>query len=157
MLDAVLCEVKWLTCWWWNVITAVSGCRHVFIFVVSLGPDVVLAVLVASWQWHLGLFNCGGLCLSLLQWGALFSLLFLWEVYVWTLLQWLQHLCSVSWIAIEKFITIFENGKCLLLIVFKLEGLLLSTGPESIWSCKGCFLLGDPCWSWKCRISMIFE
>ena len=43
-----------------------------FFFVASLGPDVVLAVLVASRQWCLGLLNFGGLCLSLLQWGALF-------------------------------------------------------------------------------------
>ena len=61
---------------------AVSCCRHVFISVVLLGPDVVLAVLFISWQWHLGLFKFVGLCLSLLQWGALFFLIFLLEVFV---------------------------------------------------------------------------
>ena len=50
---------------------AVSGFRHVFMSVASLGPDVVLAVLFTSWQWCLGLFKFVGLCLSLLQWGAL--------------------------------------------------------------------------------------
>ena len=41
--------------------------------VALLGPDVVLAVLFISWQWHLGLFKVVGLCLSLLWWGPLFS------------------------------------------------------------------------------------
>ena len=92
---------------------------HVFIFVASLGPDVVLAVLCTSWQWHLGLFNFVGLCLSLLQWGALFFLVYLQEVFVCTLLQWLQHLCLMSWILLIVLVIIFKNEKCLLLIVFK--------------------------------------
>ena len=68
-LDTMLCVVKRLTCWW-NVLDAVSCCRCVFIFVASLGPDVVLAVLFISWQWHLGLFKFVWICLSLLQWGG---------------------------------------------------------------------------------------
>ena len=92
---------------------AVSCCRCVFIFVVSLGPDVVLAA------WHLGLFKFVGLCLSLLQWEAQFFLMFLLQVFAWILLQWLQHLCLVSWISLVVLVTIFENGRCLLFIVFK--------------------------------------
>ena len=61
---------------------------------------------------------CGALPVTSVM-GALFFLVFLQEVFVWTLLQWLQHLCLVSWISLIVLVTIFENEKCLLLIVFK--------------------------------------
>ena len=50
--------------------------------VALLGPDVVLAVLFTPWQWHLRLFKFVGLCLSLLQWGALVYLIFLLDALV---------------------------------------------------------------------------
>ena len=53
-----------------------------YMSVALLGPDVVLAVLFTLQQWHLGLFKIVGLCLSLLQWGALVCLIFLLDVLV---------------------------------------------------------------------------
>ena len=56
------------------------------LLVASLGPHMVMAVLLTFLQWHLGLFKFGGVCLSLLQWGGLcFSLAFTCCIHVGTI------------------------------------------------------------------------